>query len=344
MKSLALFNNKGGVGKTTLTFNIAHMLSRLGLRTVVLDYDPQCNISAIFLSEQALFDLWELENLAGATVYRCIDAVRRGKGDVVPPKLVPTGDNLWLLPGDLGLSRFEQTLAEEWPKTKSVDNERALAVTTALDLLSNMAADAVGADLVLLDVGPSLGALNRAALLACDNVVLPLAPDLFSLQGLKNVGPTLIEWRRDWAVVRRDHLSGREQQALPAHGFEPVGYIVQQHLARADRPVAGYERWLAQIPAVFHGEVLGEQPAVQSLRVDSDSACIAMLKHFASLVPLAQIARKPMFDLKRADGVGGGQIQAVANCRNEFEALVRTLADRLGLPIPVPRSAQRGLF
>lgn len=344
MKSLVLFNNKGGVGKTTLTFNIAHMLSRLGVRTVVLDYDPQCNVSAIFLSEEALFDLWEMENLAGTTVHRCIDPVRRGKGDVVPPRLVPTGDNLWLLPGDLRLSRFEQTLAEEWPKTKSVDNERALAVTTALDLLSNLAAQSVGADLLLLDVGPSLGALNRAALLACDSVVLPLAPDLFSLQGLKNVGPTLMEWRRDWSVVRDNHLAGREQEGLPAHGFTPVGYIVQQHLARADRPVAGYDRWFTQIPAVFHGEVLGEPPPVQALRVDSDPACIATLKHFASLVPLAQLARKPMFDLKRADGVGGGQIQAVAKCRSEFEALVRTLAERLGLSLPVPTPGQQFLF
>lgn len=344
MKSLVLFSNKGGVGQTTLTFNLAHMLSRLGLRTVVLDYDPQCNLSAIFLSEQALFDLWELEKPAGASVYRCIDPVRRGLGDVIPPKLVPTADNLWLLPGELRLSRFEQSLAEEWPKTKAVDNERALAVTTALDRLSSLAAESVGADLVLLDVGPSLGALNRAALLACDQVVFPLAPDLFSLQGLRNVGPTLIDWRQDWSSVRRHHLAGREQAVLPTHAFTPLGYIVQQHLARADRPVAGYQRWFAQIPAAFHVEVLGEPPLMQSLRVDSDSACLATLKHFASLAPLAQLARKPMFDLKRADGMGGGQIQAVASCHSEFEALARTLAQRMDLPLPVPSTGQPALF
>jgi len=341
MKSLVLFNNKGGVGQTTLTFNIAHMVSRLGLRTVVLDYDPQCNISDIFLSEQALFDLWESPAGEGLTVARSIDPVRRGKGDVLSPKLVGVGDNLWLLPGDLALSRFEQTLAEEWPKTRSVDNERALDVTTALDHLSNLAADAVQADLLLLDVGPSLGALNRAALLACDAAVLPLAPDLFSLQGLKNVGPTLLEWRRDWTVVRNAHLHGREQEGLPPHDFTPLGYIVQQHLSRADRPVAGYERWFSQIPFVFHQHVLGEQGASPSLRVEQDEACIATLKHFASLVPLAQLARKPMFDLKRADGIGGGQIQAVAKCRTEFEGLAATLSQLLELPASLGSSAAR---
>lgn len=176
MKSLVFFNNKGGVGKTTLTFNLAHMLARQGPRVVVLDYDPQCNISTILLDETVLADVWEGEQ-PGATVKDCLDLVRRGKGDVVQPRLSQVADGLWLLPGHLGLSRFEQTLAEGFAKTLGVDNERALDLTTALDLLSNLAADAVGADILLVDVGPSLGALNRAALLACDHVVLPVAPD-----------------------------------------------------------------------------------------------------------------------------------------------------------------------
>jgi hypothetical protein len=131
-------------------------------------------------------------------------------------------------------------------------------------------------------------------------------------------------------VVRQGHLEGRDQATLPPHSFDPVGYIVQQHLARADRPVAGYERWSAQIPAVFHEFVL-EDAVPATLRIDKDSYCLATLKHFASLVPLAQAARKPMFDLRRADGIGGGQIQAVAKCREEFEGLARVLAERLGL-------------
>lgn len=332
MKSLVLFNNKGGVGKTTLTFNIAHMAARLGLRTVVLDYDPQCNLSAIFLSEDTLLQLWESEGPEGRTVASCIDLVRRGKGDVVEPNLRSIADNLWLLPGHLGLSRFEQTLAEEWPKTGAMDNERALDVTTALDALSNKAAEAAQADLLLIDVGPSLGALNRAALLACDAVAFPMAPDLFSLQGLKNVGPTIREWRQDWKTVRERHLKGRTQDRLPTHDFLPIGYIVQQHLARVDRPVAGYAKWAEQIPEVFHEYVLSESDfSIQGQSFDEDPGCIATIKHFASLVPTAQIARKPIFDLKVADGIGGGQIQSVAKSRREFEALVFELSKRLGL-------------
>lgn len=334
MKSLVLFNNKGGVGKTTLTFNIAHMAARLGLRTVVLDYDPQCNLSAIFLSEERLVDLWEDDGSSGRTIAACIDLVRRGKGEIVDPDLQVVADNLWLLPGHLGLSRFEQTLAEEWPKTGAADNERALDVTTALDAVSNRAAEQISADLVLVDVGPSLGALNRAALLACDAVAVPLAPDLFSLQGLKNVGPTLREWRQDWQTVNKRRPKSTAQPGSRLHEFRPLGYIVQQHLARVDRPVAGYARWAEQIPEVFYQDVLAIPFPKTGVTLETDGRCIALIKHFASLVPIAQIARKPIFDLKQADGIGGGQIQSVAKSRREFESLVHEIAKRLKLPLP----------
>jgi chromosome partitioning protein len=326
VKSLVLFNNKGGVGKTTLTFNLAHMAARQGQRVAVVDYDPQCNLSSIFLSEDELAQLWQ--SGGGRTVAACIEPVRRGKGDFLSPEPIRIADALWLLPGHLDLSRFEQTLAPEWGQTMSSNNERALDVTTVLAVLANAVADKVRADLMFVDVGPSLGALNRAALLACDAVVLPLAPDLFSLQGMRNVGPTLRSWRDDWAVVRERHMKGRAQQQLPPHEFRPVGYVVQQHLARKDQAVKGYAKWAESIPSTFRHEVLGRVDD-EDVSVDEDPYCLALIRHFASLVPIAQQARKPMFDLKQSDGIGGGQIQAVARCRREFEALVQRLVQRI---------------
>lgn len=336
MKSFVLFNNKGGVGKTTLTFNIAHMMAREGWRVAVLDYDPQCNLSALFLDDEQLVECWQADAREGATVAACLEPVRRGKGDVSAPKLleIDGAPGLWLLPGHLSLSRFEQTLAEQWPKTMATDNERALDVTTALDLLSNLAAERVSADVLMIDVGPSLGALNRAALLACDHVIVPLAPDLFSLQGLENVGPTLREWRTDWQTVRDRHMAERAQASYPPHEFLPLGYIVQQHLARVDRPVSTYAEWAERIPEFFREKVLGES-SPRRLGMDRDPYCLARIKHFASLVPFAQQARKPMFDLRRADGIsGGGQSQAVASCRKAFKELVEKIAQRAGIARP----------
>lgn len=327
MKSLVLFNNKGGVGKTTLTFNIAHMMARKGLRTVLIDYDPQCNLSAIVLGEEDLFAIWE-KGAKGTTVARCIDLVRRGKGDIDEPELIEVSDGLWLLPGDLALSRFEQKIAEGWSKIHGSDNEEALHVTTSLERLVGAAARRVDADVAWIDVGPSLGALNRGALLASDAVIVPLAPDLFSLQGLRNVGPTLREWREDWKQVRG---RARGEASIGGRSFEPLGYVVQQHLARVDRPVRAYEQWASQIPGVYREHVLGKPPLKRPETLAGDKNQIAMLKHFASLVPLAQLARKPIFDLKQADGIGGGQLQSVAKARKEFSDLVDELRRRLAI-------------
>jgi cellulose biosynthesis protein BcsQ len=202
------------------------MAARLGLRTVVLDCDPQSDLSALFLGDEKLVELWERAG-SGRTVASCLELHRCGKREVEHPDLMVVEEGLWLLPGHLSLSRFEQSLADEWAKTSAGDDEHALAVTTALDLLSNRAASAVAADLVLLDVEPSLGALNRSAVLACDALGFPLVPDFFNLLALRNVGPAIREWRRDWDVVRDRYLTTRSEQDLPDHRFQSIGYIVQ---------------------------------------------------------------------------------------------------------------------
>ncbi len=325
MKTFVLFNNKGGVGKTTLAFNLGHMLARLGQRTLLLDYDPQCNLTSLSVRDDRSEELWSAAPSLTTTVARCIEPIRRGRGELLPPALEPVADLLWLVPGDLRLSLFEQALAESWGKLGSSDFERPVDVVTSLLRLAERAGAEVRADVGLIDVGPSLGALNRAALLASDFVIVPLAPDRFSLQGLENVGPTLRAWREEW----RRHREINPVGIPPTRAFEPIGYIVQQHLARADRPVTAYENWAARIPDHYRTYVTGEPAVGGDLQIEDDPWCLARLKHFASLVPLAQQARKPLFDLKKADGIGGGQIQSVAKAREEFEALAKRLTSHL---------------
>lgn len=337
MKSLVFFNNKGGVGKTTLTFNVAHMISRLGFRVVAVDLDPQCNLTAMMLREDELIELWERSSDPGRTVAACLAPVQRGRGDVHQPTLRAVTNpelfapSLWLLPGDLSFSRFEQPLAADgWGRVDGGD-ERAIDVVTSIERLMRMAATQQRADIVIADVGPSLGAINHAVLISCDAVVIPVAPDLFSLQGLRNVGPTLREWRDHWsALVKR---VGSRFPDLPEHAMEVIGYVVQQHLARSDRPVEGYAEWIGKIPSVFHEYVLGAA-LDEPVTIEQDESRISLLKHFSSLVPIAQAARKPLFDLRAAEGIGGGQLQAVSRARKDFEALSHVILRRLGVTPP----------
>jgi chromosome partitioning protein len=331
MKVLALFNNKGGVGKTTLTYHLSHMFARQGLRTLVVDLDPQSNLTAAMVSDGVLEMLWNAPAEEGRTVAACVDLLRRDKGDLRPPAPHPVADNLWLVPGDLVLSAFEQRLAEAWSKASAADESSLARVCAFADLVA-LGAQAIAADVVLLDVGPSLGALNRAALMACDQIAIPVAPDLFSLRGLRNVGPTLRDWRQEWHEVVVPMTARRTGRVLPNHEQSVCGYLVQQHMERSNLVVTGYRKWAEQIPRVFRSAVLNEEPAPDlSLQFAEDPWCIGLLRHHASLIPLAQLARKPIFDLKQADGVGGGQLVAVARAREEFGALAKQLLGRMKL-------------
>jgi cellulose biosynthesis protein BcsQ len=326
---LAFFNNKGGVGKTTIVYHLAWMYADLGLNAVAVDLDPQANLTAAFLSDERMTQLWP-EGDHPATVYGCVQPLIRGIGDVDAPQLERISHRLVLVPGDLALSNFEDQLSEVWPKCLDGD-ERAFRVTSAFWRIMQSAADKHHAHVVLVDLGPNLGAINRAALISCDYVVVPLSPDLFSLQGLRNLGPRLRTWRTDWG--RRLEVNPAADLQLPSGAMQPVGYLIQQHSVRLDRPVQAYDRWIAQIPSTYREAVLNES-IVSSLSFETDPDCLALLKHYRSLMPMAQQARKPMFHLRPADGALGSHFQAAQSARKDFEKLAIKIAKRAKVDVP----------
>lgn len=350
---VAFFNNKGGVGKTTLVYHLAWMLGSTGVRVVAADLDPQANLTSAFLDEEALESLWPVDPAqdpqfgspgdaakAPRTVFAALEPLIRGIGDVQRPTLTQVSENITLLPGDLRLSGFEDDLSSQWPDCLD-GKERAFRVVSAFWRLLMAAAEDSEADIVLLDVGPNLGAINRAALVSSDFVLFPLAPDLFSVQGLQNLGPRLRMWRREWA----DRLTRNpaRELPLPAGNMSPLGYVLTGHGERAGRPVQAYRRWMRRIPAVYRTSVLASREPAPT--VDNDPYCLAQLKHYRSLMPMAREARKPVFGLKPADGAFGGHQQAVAAARRDFNALAQkiltTVREGAGRPNPPQPSGER---
>lgn len=339
MTVIALFNNKGGVGKTTLAYHMAHMLRRLGLRVLAVDLDPQANLTSMCLEETEIEELWENSSelieqgaaipglpgssrvQAGQTIADAVRPILEGTGDIAQVEPAALMADLWLLPGSLDLSRFEDKLSGEWFRTFAGDIA-AIRTTTAFHRIIRHAAAAVDADIVLLDVGPNLGAINRAALIAADTVLMPLAADLFSLKGLSNLGPTLRAWRRDW----QQSVLPRIPAGFPAPRADmaPLGYVIMQPEMRLDRPVKAYQRWLQRIPWVFQAAVLDVPPTR-----DDQAYRIAALRNYRSLMPLAHDARKPMFDLKPADGALGSTQKYVQTCFKEFRDLAEAVLSRV---------------
>lgn len=334
---VAFFNNKGGVGKTSLVYHTAWMLSELGIPSLAVDLDPQANLTSAFLSEDTLAALWDGPTTDARTIYRCVEPLLR-VDDVRDPLPVSVTSSLWLLPGDLGLAGFEDTLAEQWPKCLG-DRElyRAFRIMTAFSQIAQSAAVQSGAELILFDVGPNLGAINRAALIAADYVVVPLAGDLFSIQGLRNLGPSLKSWRSGWKK-RRDNYE-QPEMTLPDGEMRPIGYVVQQHQVRLDRPVKAYNRWMDKVPYEYRAAGLSNAAPVAS--VAEDPECLALAKHYRSLIPMGQEARLPVFLLRAANGAMGSHANAVKSAYKDFDALTRKILARV-LPPPVDPNGPTG--
>jgi cellulose biosynthesis protein BcsQ len=326
MNTIAFFNNKGGVGKTSLVYHLAWMLSENGIPVLAVDLDPQANLSAMFLSEERLEEIWPDSEEHPSTVYGAIRPILRGIGDIAPPPVERIARNLYLLPGDLGLSRFEDKLSDAWPRCHNSDEAAFRTMTAFHRLMKQLAHD--HAELILVDVGPNLGAINRSALIASDHVCLPLAPDLFSLQGLKNLGPTLRQWRGAWSDLK---AKAPVELSLPAGEMNAIGYIVMQHGMRDNRPVKAYQRWMDKIPPVYRTAVLNESIPATLPSVLQDPYFLAQLKYYRSLIPLAMEANKPMFNLKPADGAIGAHVQAVSDCHRDFLKLARKIAAAAGI-------------
>ena len=340
---LTFFNNKGGVGKTSLAYHLAWMLSDLGYNVLACDLDPQANLTAAFLVEEQLEALWgddpTPESPAG-TIFECVKPLTQ-VGDLLEPGLqqishqsVAFSGGISLIPGDLSLAGYEDTLAAEWPNALGSSNlYRPFRILTAFSTIMQRAAAQVDAAIILADIGPNLGAINRSALIAADYVIVPLGADLFSVQGLRNLGPTLHRWRYDWQR-RRDNWPEPEF-ALPEGGMQPIGYVVQQHSIRLERPVRANDKWVNRMPAEYARNLLGNTagPYAATPREDTENA-LATMKHYRSLVPMAQENRKPVFKLTTADGAFGSHAAAVTGARADFRTLAKKILARINLPSP----------
>ena len=330
---LTFFNNKGDVGKTSLVYHLAWMLSDMGHQVLACDLDPQANLTAAFLDEGHLERLWENDNdQPGRTILQCIRPLTK-VGDIKEPSLVKIANSLSLIPGDLALAGFEDTLSAEWPNalgSNPTELFRPFRILTAFSTVMQSGAAKIDASVILADVGPNLGAINRSALIATDYIIVPLGADLFSLQGLRNLGPTLNRWRQDWQRRRENWESA--DFPLPAGRMQPVGYVVQQHSVRLNRPVQAYDKWVNRMPREYARNLLNDQKGpYPATPAQDEQHALATVKHYRSLVPMAQEARKPIFHLTAADGAIGSHAAAANDARRDFKEVAKKIVQKVRL-------------
>lgn len=222
MESIAFVSHVGGVIKTSLVYHLAWMYAELGLSVVAADLDLLTCLTSMFVDDERLEMLWP-DHSHAKTILGAIQPLLEGTGDIVSPHVENITNKIGLLVGDPALLAWEDKLATEW--RDSLDGEpRAFLALSAIWRVIERAVIERDASLVLIDVGPNLGAVNRAALIAAKHVVFPLAADLYSLHGLQVLGPIMRRWRQEWSERReRKPAPGRP---IPPGEMTPSGYIL----------------------------------------------------------------------------------------------------------------------
>ena len=165
---ISFFNNKGGMGATSLVYHLAWMLSDLGVRVLAADLDPQANLTSMYLTDSEIESLFDSSE-STRTIFSILKPLVDRSGDFIASEALTIQNGPYLIPGDLTLSTFEDTLSSTWPDCLP-GNIGAFRVTSAFWKLMQQTAEVAEAGVILADLGPNLGAINRSALTASDYV------------------------------------------------------------------------------------------------------------------------------------------------------------------------------
>lgn len=312
-KIITLYNHKGGVSKTTTTFNLAHFLSQNGKKVLAVDADPQANLTELMLApliadlderERKTGEKYELEGTSLLELLRPRIDGDISEIDVETVRTIRVSDNLELLRGDVNLSSIEDSLAEAHIQRFSNKTHEKRTYVAIADLMVRYS-ESRDIDYVLIDVGPSSGALTRACFLSCDGYFVPTAPDRFNVQAIGTLSTIISKWIKEHRQVFEDF----QELGLPIREGMPkfLGVILQNFKIRGGKPKPTYQMWMDRIPAKVESSLL---PAITSFNNDGrdlssglngNSIVVTQIRDFEGLAPIMQECGKAMFDITISD-------------------------------------------
>lgn len=335
MKSIVFFNNKGGVGKTTLACNlVSYMNMHKNVRVLLVDADPQCNATQAILSDADSEAIYLEDNSSSPkTLYSYLVPLEMGEPEIEVPAIPISGTTnrfqTDLIPGHPSMSIIEDSLSDAWSDVRGRAIRGYRITNWCHHLLSSLEGQY---DLVVFDVGPSLGALNRSIILSCDYIITPFGCDIFSLLGIKNISDWIKKWDSQYMSSVKDGVIDNPQifetyniitDTSEKHRF--LGYSVQQYVSRkfktGPRPVKSYDEIMNRIPETVRISMAEFLPDELS---DKDVE-LGHIPYVYSLVPMAQAAKAPIHTLVYADGVIGSQYKQVI----QFQELMSNISDKI---------------
>lgn len=244
MKIISLFNNKGGVGKSTLCYHLGCALGEMGKRVLLVDLDPQCNLTISAMNEEELHKIWKEEDdyiddyecackmngieeilESPRSIHFLLKPAEDGLDELscLPPT-VRVNERVSLIPGRLSLHKYENKISERWSGLYQSDN---LSIRTIINIrrICEKYSSIYNYDYILIDTSPSLGILNKVIISTVDGFLIPASPDMFSMYGIRNIGDSLEQWQNEFNIIYQ-LISKEKRNKFPQKFVQFLGYTI----------------------------------------------------------------------------------------------------------------------
>lgn len=340
MEKIAIFNHKGGVSKTTTVFNLGWMLAEQGKKVLMVDSDPQCNLTGMVLGFQGADELEAFYETQGRNTLRSglIPAFEAQPKSIeaVETVAVENRPGLHLLAGDLRLAELEVTLGIAQELSGAIQTLQN--IPGSLNFLIDKTATEIGVDYTLIDMSPGLGAINQNLVAISNYLLLPTSPDIFSVMAIDSLARVIPRWR-DWAGQAAEMPVLRDAAyPFPEPNLRILGTVIQKFRPRKGRPASAFQRWIDQINEAVKGRLYPAlsnkgmllPPAVYGENGVSDNLNLAMIADFNSLISRSQEHSTPVFALTEEQLAAAGDVlENFATSRDSFYRDFSDLASRV---------------
>ncbi|MGW1375659.1 ParA family protein [Streptomyces sp. NPDC002446] len=335
-----MFNNKGGVSKTTTCFNLSWMLAERGKTVIMVDADPQCNLTGMVL------DLTQVDALdqfysdhPNQNLRDALDpAFQSRPRPLVPVDCVPVKgrEGLYLIPGHVGLAEDEVSLGVAQQLSESIQALKNLP--GSFSHLFDITAEKYKADYVILDLSPGLGSINQNLVSISDYFIVPASPDVFSVMAMDSLARVLPKWMR-WAerAAELDALA-KADYIFPRPKLKFMGTIVQRYRLKNGAPTIAFQEYFdaldgaitnTLVPALRSSDLMLSEAAYSGVGEEPPYR-LASIPDFNTLIANSQQSRKPVFMLTKEDvGRGGSVWEATEVNIRKFHETFDSLAGRV---------------
>jgi len=338
---ICLFNHKGGVSKTTTTFNLGWMLAQKGKRVLLADCDPQCNLTGMVFGFKGSEDFDTIYKAGGVRNIRdgLAPAFESRPAPIAPVECesIPGQPNMLLVPGHIGLAEYEVTLGIAQELSGSLVTLQNLP--GSLRHLFEITAKKYDIDYILIDMSPSLGAINQNLLMTSDFFLVPMAPDYFSVMATDSLASIVPKWRAWSASAQAAAVLQKATYPFPIVHPKFLGTVIQKYrLREGNTPSAAFQKWIDDIEEGVKSKLL---PALKSCNMLLPDAVYALAKsplgkpllqmsEFNGLIALSQKYKVPVFALSDAQLEQTGIVlQRTKVSMKKFEGLFSDGADKL---------------